>query len=99
MNKYSDKQIYRIRDVKMPACSIDWEVVKLANQRKAPTAYDALACLTKYDIGTIDDFASEFGYTEQKPSKIIKTYMAVCEEWSNVQRLFGDVLEELQEIC
>ncbi len=27
-----------------------------------PTAYDILACLTKYEVGTFDDFCSNFGY-------------------------------------
>ncbi len=64
----------------------------------APTAYSVLACLTKYDCGTFEDFCSEFGYdTDSKTAE--KTYKAVCEEWLNVQRLFTDKeIELLQEI-
>lgn len=68
---------------------------------KAPTMYDILACLQKYDVGSFDDFCSEFGYNDlplsaYKATK--KTYKAVVKEFEAVQRLFGDVIEELQEI-
>lgn len=64
-------------------------------------AYDVLECLTKYDVGSIDDFVSEFGYevnSWEDVKKIQKTYKSVVREWKNVQRVFGDCLEELQEI-
>lgn len=65
---------------------------------KAPTPYDVLACLQKYDIGTFEDFCSEFGYdTDSRTAE--KTYKAVVDEWQNVQRLFSDSeIEQLQEI-
>ena len=63
-----------------------------------PTAYDVLSCLTKSDPGSIDDFASEYGYSDCKPSKIIKTYNAVVEEWKGVSLLFSDVMDKLQEV-
>ena len=63
-----------------------------------PTAYDVLACLQKYDVGTFENFCSEFGYdTDSKRAE--KTYKAVCEEWLNVQTLWNDIeIEQLQEI-
>lgn len=64
---------------------------------KAPTEYDILAALTKYDCGTFKDFCSEFGYSDDSIA-VQKTYFAVQEEWSNVNRLFNDCLEEIQEI-
>lgn len=30
-----------------------------ARKRKAPTAYSVLACLTKYDIGTLENFCAD----------------------------------------
>lgn len=65
---------------------------------KAPTPYSILACLTKYDPGTFEDFCSEFGYdTDSKKAE--KTYNAVKEEYLNVCSLFSDAeLEQLQEI-
>jgi hypothetical protein len=63
----------------------------------APTAYDVLACLTTYDPGTFENFCSDFGYDEDS-RKAEKVYKAVCKEWAGVERLFGDVIEELAEI-
>lgn len=63
-----------------------------------PTPYDVLACVTKYDPGTFEDFCSEFGYdTDSKRAE--KTYKAVCDEWLNICKLFTDAeIEQLQEI-
>ena len=65
---------------------------------KEPTAYDVLACLTKYDPGTFEDFCSEFGYsTDSKSAE--KIYNAVKDEWQNVAILFNDnEIELLTEI-
>lgn len=63
-----------------------------------PTAYDVLACITKYDPGTFEDFCSEFGYdTDSKKAE--KTYLAVKDEYLNVCKLFTDAeIEQLAEI-
>lgn len=37
------------------------ELTKLKKESQ-PTYYNVLACLEKYDIGTLDDFMFEFGY-------------------------------------
>lgn len=76
----------------------------IAGGKKEPTLYDVLTCLTKYDVGSLGDFCSEFGYecfdiyTGKPDKKIEKLYKAVCKEFENVDRLFGDIIEELQEI-
>ena len=64
----------------------------------APTAYDVLACLTKYDPGTFEDFCGEFGYdTDSRKAK--KTYRAIMDEFMSVSRLFTESeREELAEI-
>ena len=62
-----------------------------------PTAYDILSCIQKYDPGTFSDFCGEFGYDEDS-RKAEKVYKAVCKEWAGVERVFGDVIEELAEI-
>lgn len=63
-----------------------------------PTAYDALACLTKYDPGTFENFCGDFGYDEDS-RKAFKTYKAVKREWENVAKLFStEQIELLQEI-
>lgn len=62
-----------------------------------PTNYDVLACIQKYDVGSFDDFCGEFGYSSDSISAK-KIYKAVCKEFEAVDRLFSDVMDELQEI-
>ena len=57
-----------------------------------PNIYDVLACITKCDVGSFEDFCSEFAIDD------FKTYKAVCKEFAAVERLFSDCIEELQEI-
>jgi hypothetical protein len=68
------------------------------NEIVSPSAYDVLTCLTKYDVGTFENFCSDFGYdTDSRTAE--RTYKAVLEEWQNVEKLFtSEQLEELQEI-
>lgn len=63
-----------------------------------PTEYDVLSVLEKYDVGTYEDFCSEFGYDAQdKASR--KTYRAVKAEYDNICRVFTeDQIERLREI-
>lgn len=69
----------------------------LTPAKRPPSAYDVLACLTKYDSGTFKDFCGDFGYSDDS-IKALETYRAVQEEWSEVRRMFGDCLDDLQEI-
>ena len=63
-----------------------------------PDSYSVLACLTKYDPGTFEDFCNEFGYDVDSISAT-KTYEAVGKEWAGMERLFSDEdLELLREI-
>lgn len=68
--------------------------------RQEPTAYDILACLTKSDPGTLEDFCSDFGYDVfEDRRQSFKTYNAVQKEYNNLARLFSeDELGEMQEI-
>lgn len=70
----------------------------IAQDATPPTAYDILTCLQKSDVGSFDDFCSEFGYdTDSKKAE--KIYKAVCEEYTNLCRLFShEQLENMQEI-
>lgn len=63
-----------------------------------PTPYSLLTCLQKYEVGTYHEFCNEFGYNPYDDESE-KIYTAVVHEEINVQRLFGDCMEELQEIC
>lgn len=76
--------------------SFEWGQ-SIANGDKVPTMYDVLACMQKYDVGTFKDFCSGFGYDPDEPNSK-KTYKAVVKEYEAVERLFGDIMDELQEI-
>ena len=65
---------------------------------KAPTAYDVLSALVKYECDDFGDFCSGFGYDDDS-IKAHKIWLASKEEWSNVQRIWSDAeIEELREI-
>jgi len=69
---------------------------------KEPTEYSVLACLTKNDVGSFDDFICDLGYiidSKESYEGAQKIYKACVKEWDNVQKLFNDKeIEELQEI-
>ena len=70
-----------------------------------PSMYSVLACLTKYDPESYGDFCGAYGYslydenTGRTNKQTERTYKAVCKEFAAVERLFGDCMEELQEIA
>ena len=66
-------------------------------KNEEPTAYDILTALSKSDASTFENFCSEYGY-DTDSRKAEKTFKAVQKEWAGVERVFGDVLEQLQEI-
>lgn len=81
-------------DDRLLDCGFKYKAVK----RKAPTAYDLLASITKYDPDTFENFCSEFGY-DTDSRKAEKTYFAVQEEWNKVRKFFTtEELEKLREI-
>lgn len=69
----------------------------LASGSEEPTMYDILTCLEKYESRDFEDFCSNYGY-DTDSIKALKTYKAVDREYKAVNRLFGDIMEELQEI-
>lgn len=69
----------------------------IAEGSNEPNLYSVLACLTKCDPGDFINFCADFGYNVDS-RKHEKIYKAVCKEWQAVERLFGDCLDELQEI-
>lgn len=79
-----------------------WDSMANTQSGKKPNEYDILACLQKYDVGTIDDFVSEYGYEVKEwadVKRIQKTYKAVCAEYKKVCRCFTeDQIEAMQEI-
>ena len=72
--------------------------INATSKGEKPTNYDILACLQKYDVGSFDDFCSEFGYDEDS-RKAEKTYNGVCKEYNNVCKIWSEEeIELLQEI-
>lgn len=66
---------------------------------KKPGLYSVLASLTKYDPDTFDNFCSEYGYDKDSRSAY-KTFLAVTEEYQNMETLFtSEELELLSIIC
>jgi hypothetical protein len=58
-------------------------------QRKRPTQYDILACLTKSDPETFEDFCLCYGYDTDSISAL-NTYNRVCDEYKGLKRLYSD---------
>lgn len=64
---------------------------------KNPSNQDILACIAQYKRRTFGEFCAEYGYdTDSRESESI--YFSIEEVWGNVNRIFGDVIEELREI-
>lgn len=70
----------------------------IAKGQEEPTMYDVLSCLQKYDVGSFENFCSEFGYYEYSRAEE-RIYKAVLKEYEAMERLFSsEELEVLQEI-
>lgn len=68
------------------------------SKRKSPSAYDVLASIQKYEIGTFENFCDDFGYDIDSRAAE-KTYFAVQKEYAEVCRLWNEKEREaLQEI-
>ncbi len=73
-----------------------------------PTMYDILACMTKYDPYTFKSFCSSYGLDETEITNYGSTirnkqsyriYLACRQEFKAMERLFGDCMDDLYEIC
>lgn len=72
--------------------------LKMLKAEAVPNEYDVLACLEKYDVGTFEDFCSEFGYDEDSRTAE-RIYIAVIKEYKDLTRIFTEEqMEELSEI-
>ena len=58
-----------------------------------PSLDEIMECLQKYDVGSFEDFCSDFGYDEDSRTAE-RIYKAVCKEFENMSRLFSE--DELQ---
>ena len=79
-----------------------WDSAYNTKNNIEPTEYDILACLQKYEVGSLEDFASDFGYDLDDAENRWNTkqiYKAVCREYDKVCRCFTpEQIEQLQEI-
>lgn len=79
-----------------------WDSIYNTEHAIKPTEYDILACLEKYDVGTIDDFVYEFGLEVHEwadVKRIENTYNAVVKEYQDLCRCFTpEQIEAMQEI-
>lgn len=65
---------------------------------EAPTLYDVLACIQKYEVGNFESFCDDFGY-ESDSITAKKTYKSVSKEYDKICSLFSNEdLEILQLI-
>ena len=107
-NKNWDENIYHNTyraTIKTPMGSMwvkFWDSVYNTERGIEPNEYDILTCLEKYDVGTIDDFLSEFGYEVNEWSdvkRIQNIYNAVQREYKSICRCFTpEQIEAMQEI-
>lgn len=72
--------------------------LKLKQQLAKPSEYDVLACLQKSNVGTFDEFCSEFGYDNDSITAY-KLYVAIVDEYKKLTRIFTqEQMLELLEI-
>ena len=68
----------------------------------SPNEYSILACLEKYDVGTMDEFMQEFGYEIRNANDLVNfiaTYNAVVKEYRDLCRIFTpEQMDKLREI-
>lgn len=79
-----------------------WDSIYNTENNLKPTEYDILTCLQKYEVGSFEDFVSEFGYEIDEPQdrrNAKHIYNAVCKEYEKVCRCFTpEQIEAMQEI-
>lgn len=97
-----NKYIFAIKTPLGSMTDYFWDSEYNTNRDIKPTEYDILACLEKYDVGTIDDFVSEFGYEVHEwadVKRIENTYNAVIKEYQDLCRIFTpEQIEMLREV-
>ena len=104
LNDNIRRNVYRatIKTPKGVMCVKFWDSAYNTERGVEPSAYDIIACLEKYDVGTIDNFVNEYGYEVNDwadVKRIQNTYNAVKRQYKSLCRCFTpDQIEALQEI-
>lgn len=99
LERYAEKR-YRIPFSSLTQAEKMQATKELAAKKKNAvlSVYDVLACLTKCDPGTFEDFCSDYGYDEDSRTAE-RVYFAVQKEYAQLARLFTpEQMEELAEI-
>lgn len=98
INESQNRHIFKViikRGKKQFSLNYGQSLYKGANE---PTNYDILSCLRNYEVGTFENFCSEFDYSEDYITAE-KIYKAVCKEYNNVCKIWSnEEIKELQEI-
>lgn len=72
--------------------------LRVGRKIQTPTAYDVLACITKSDPGTFENFCGDFG-CDMDSRRAEEVYHSVVREWQKTRKFFTSAeLEELQAI-
>lgn len=91
----------KLKDLQQTKKTVDsrkWDSIVDNPNKETPTSYDVLACITKDEPGTFEDFCNNYGYNIDS-IKDQNTYYLVVEEWQKVSAFFTpEELEQLQEI-
>lgn len=79
-----------------------WDSVVNTQHNLRPSKYSILACLEKYDVGSMDDFFDEFGYEIHSGSDVVDfldTYNAVIKQYRDLCHIFTpEQMDMLREI-
>lgn len=96
-----EKYVTKIKHSRIMSYGEKIKAQRELNQLKAeaiPNTYDVIDCLEKYDVGTFEDFCSEFGYDEDS-RRAERIYIAVVKEFKELQKIFSEEqLEILRDI-
>ena len=72
--------------------------LRLSENMIPPTAYEILSCIEKEEHESFESFCDEYGY-DPDSRKAEKIFHACQKQAKEVNEIFGDVMEQLQEIC
>lgn len=101
-NVKRNKYVFAIKTPLGSMIDYFWNSEYNTERGSKPTEYDILACLEKYDVGTIDDFVNEFGYEVHSWSdvkRIENTYNAVVKMYHDLCSIFTpEQIKMLREI-
>lgn len=101
-DKFLEKLQRKSRNAIIPMGTPSYTKFRNMKLEAKPSAYDILACLEKYDVGSIDDFMHDFGYEIRSTrdfTNLLNAYNAVIQEYNDLCRIFTpEQIKILREI-